>query len=272
MVVTHNCRSTRDRSSEGKPNARVLAYLLRPENSSYMVAHKSDERWITRAFLRLVAIQQPKIQALLDVGSQILDLSNVQVAKAWLEIARDAAGAIYFDDADELMVLTRNGFISPLSSSALCQQLSRCVVYLDHAHTRDTDIKFPVGSRAAVTLGPKMTKDALVQGPCDAEIQLPSLMVRGFQVACGCANWDMVTPSCFLRCQRLTGASARHPARQIQTSQSRPSTSYAGQYIKPGATSNSELLTRPNKARVTNRDPTLGTVSVATLAVAQSSS
>ncbi|KAN0079871.1 hypothetical protein V8E55_009437 [Tylopilus felleus] len=150
--------------TEGKPNARVLAYLLRPENSSYMVAHKSDERWITRAFLRLVATQQPKIQALLDVGSQILDLSNVQVAKAWLEIARDAAGAIYFDDADELMVLTRNGFISPLSSSALSQQLSRCVVYLDHAHTRDTDIKFPVGSRAAVTLGPKVTKDALVQG------------------------------------------------------------------------------------------------------------
>ena len=189
-----------------------------------MVALKSDERWITQAFLRLVATQQPEIQALLDVGSQILDLSNVQVAKAWLEIARDAAGAIYFNDSDELMVLTRNGSISPLSSSALSQQLSRCVVYLDHAHTRGTDIKFPVGSRAAVTLGPKVTKDALVQGQCDAMIQSPNLTVRGFQVACGCANWERVTRSCFLRRQKLTGTSARHPARQIPTPQLQPLT------------------------------------------------
>jgi hypothetical protein len=101
---------------------------------------------------------------LLDVGSQILDLSNHQVATAWLEIYRDTAGAIYFNEDDELMVLTRNGVIQPMLSSPLSQRLDRCVVYLDHAHARGTDIKFPIGSRAAVTLGPKVTKDALVQG------------------------------------------------------------------------------------------------------------
>ena len=145
-------------------NARVLAYLLRPENDSYMPTHESDKRWATHAFLRLVATQQPEIRILLDVGSQILDLSNHQVATAWLEIQRDIAGAIYFNENDELMVLIRNGPIMPMSSSPLCQQLDRCVVYLDHAHTRGTDIKLPIGSRAAVTLGPKVTKDALVQG------------------------------------------------------------------------------------------------------------
>jgi hypothetical protein len=145
-------------------NARVLAYLLRPENDSYMVIHESDERWTTHAFLRLVATQQPEIRVLLDVGSQILDLSNHEVATAWLEIYRDAAGVIYFNENDELMVLTRNGTIVPMSSSPLCQQLDRCVVYLDHAHTRGTDVKLPIGSRAAVMLGPKVTKDALVQG------------------------------------------------------------------------------------------------------------
>ena len=62
------------------------------------------------------------------------------------------------------MVLTRDGDTLPMLSSPLSQQLDRCVVYLDHAHTRGTDIKLPIGSRAAVTLGPKMTKDALVQG------------------------------------------------------------------------------------------------------------
>ena len=145
-------------------NARVLAYLLQPENGSYMLAHESDERWDTHEFLELLATQRPDIRVLLDIGSQILDLSNYEVATAWLEIYSDTAGAIYFNEHDELMVLTRNGTIVPMSSSPLCQQLDRCVVYLDHAHTRGTDIKLPIGSRAAVTLGPKVTKDALVQG------------------------------------------------------------------------------------------------------------
>ena len=145
-------------------NARVLAYLLRPENDSYMLSHESDERWTTHAFLRLVAIQRPEIHVLLDVGSQILDLSNRQVATAWLEINRDTAGAVYFNENDELMVLTRNGAIQPMVLSPLSPRLDRCVVYLDHAHTRGTDIKLPIGSRAAVTLGPKVTKDALMQG------------------------------------------------------------------------------------------------------------
>ena len=154
----------RDLDHQKGTNAKVLAYLLQPENSSYMVTHESGERWTTCAFLQTVAMQQPGIRVVLDVGSQILDLSNHQVATAWLDIARDASGAIYFNQNDELMVLTRNGTALPLLSSPLYQQLDRCVVYLDHAHTRGTDIKLPIGSRAAVTLGPKVTKDALVQG------------------------------------------------------------------------------------------------------------
>ena len=145
-------------------NARVLAYLLRPENSFYMVTHDIHQGWATHAFLRLVAVQQPEIRVLVDVGSQILDLSNRQVATAWLEISREAAGAIYFDENDELMVLSRNGDSVLLRSSPLSQLLDRCVVYLDHVHTRGTDLRLPIGSRAAVTLGPRVAKDALVQG------------------------------------------------------------------------------------------------------------
>jgi hypothetical protein len=154
----------RDLDHQKGSNARVLAYLCQPENGSYMVAHESDEQWTTHAFLRLLATQQSEIRVVLDVGSQILDLSNYKVATAWLEIYRDTAGALYFNENDELMVLTRNGKTIPMRSSPLSQQLDRCVVYLDHAHTRGTDIKLPNGSRAAVTLGPKVTKDALVQG------------------------------------------------------------------------------------------------------------
>ena len=154
----------RDLDHQKGTNAKVLAYLLRPENNSYIVTHESNELWTTPTFLRLLATQEPEIRVLLDVGSQILDLSNHEVAAAWLEIYHDTAGAIYFNEDDELMVLTRKGKTLPMLSSPLSERLDRCVVYLDHAHTRGTDIKFPTGSRAAVTLGPKVTKDALVQG------------------------------------------------------------------------------------------------------------
>ncbi|KAF8546631.1 hypothetical protein OG21DRAFT_1501910 [Imleria badia] len=154
----------RDLDHQKGSNAKVLAYLLQPENDFYIVTHESGERWTTRKFLHMVASQLPQIRVLLDVGAQILDLSNLQLARAWLRIAHDATGAIYFNNNNELMVLSRSGISQPMMSSPLSRQLDRCVVYLDHAHTRGTDIKLPIGSRGGVTLGPKVTKDALVQG------------------------------------------------------------------------------------------------------------
>jgi len=145
-------------------NARVLAYLLQPENNLYVVTHANGGRLTTIEFLRLVTTQRPEIRVLLDVGAQILDFSNRQVAKAWLDITHAVDGAIYFNENDELMVLTRNDIAQPMSLSPLSRQLDRCIIYLDHAHTRGTDIRLPTGSRAAVTLGPKVTKDTLVQG------------------------------------------------------------------------------------------------------------
>ena len=153
----------RDLDQQKGTNAKVLAYLLQPENDSYMVI-QTGERRCTLEFLQTLAMQQPEIRVLLDVGAQILNSSNDEVARTWLDIVHDAAAAIYFSEKDKLMMLTRNGTIQPMSSSPLSQQLDHCVVYLDHAHTRGTDLKLPIGSRAAVTLGPKLTKDSLVQG------------------------------------------------------------------------------------------------------------
>ena len=154
----------RDLDHQQGTNAKVLAYLLQPENDFYIVTHENNERQSPLESIRLVTTQQPEIRVLLDVGAQILDFSNRQVAKAWLGIAHVAAGAIYFNENDELTVLTRNGVTQPLSSSPLSQRLDLCLVYLDHAHTRGTDLRLPIGSRAAVTLGPSVTKDALLQG------------------------------------------------------------------------------------------------------------
>lgn len=68
------------------------------------------------------------------------------------------------NDDDEIVVISRDGTVEPLVSSPFAQQLDQCVIYLDDAHTRGTDVKLPSGFRAAVTLGPKVTKDRLMQG------------------------------------------------------------------------------------------------------------
>ncbi|KAF8551326.1 hypothetical protein OG21DRAFT_1541446 [Imleria badia] len=135
------------------------------KNKHYMcMTHENGERRTTDEFLEILVSQEPKIRVLLDVGAQMLDFRNNKLAKTWLDINADADAAIYFNEDDELIVLTRDGRTQLLISSPFAQQLDQCIVYLDDAHTRGTDIKFPTGFRAAVTLGPKVTKDRLAQG------------------------------------------------------------------------------------------------------------
>ncbi|KDQ56356.1 hypothetical protein JAAARDRAFT_132359 [Jaapia argillacea MUCL 33604] len=146
-------------------NAKVMTYLLRPENNSYICPSVGAGGCISgKALLELVVRQTPEIRVLLDVGAQILEMTNCQVAKHWLSMLLEVQAAVFFDDDDDLVVITRDGTIESFVSSSYNQQLDKCVVYLDDAHTRGTDLKLPRDSRAAVTLGPKVTKDRLIQG------------------------------------------------------------------------------------------------------------
>ncbi|KAG9309802.1 hypothetical protein JVU11DRAFT_10178 [Chiua virens] len=155
----------RDPDHQRGTNAKVLSYLLQPENNHYLcMTHENGERRTTREFLETLTNQEPEIRVLLDVGAQMLELENLQLASAWLDVSTHVSAAIYFNEGDELTVLTRDGRTQPLASSPFAQRLDECVIYLDDAHTRGTNIKFPPGFRAAVTLGPKVTKDRLAQG------------------------------------------------------------------------------------------------------------
>ncbi|KAF8500764.1 hypothetical protein F5888DRAFT_1888086 [Russula emetica] len=146
-------------------NALVLQYLLLPENDHYECTEgENGERESVTAFLQRLVNQDPEIRVLLDVGAQMLELQNEELARHWLSLRPDVSAAIFFNDSDHLTVVTQDGTIEPFMSSPFNRQLERCVVYLDDAHTRGTDLKFPRGMRAAVTLGPKVTKDRLVQG------------------------------------------------------------------------------------------------------------
>jgi hypothetical protein len=146
-------------------NALVLQNLLRPENNHYeCIEGVNGERESTTLFLKRLVKQDPEIRVLLDVGAQMLELQNKELAQYWLSLRRDVSAAIFFDDLDYLTVVTPDGITEPFITSPFNRQLEKCVVYLDDAHTRGTDLNFPQGTRAAVMLGPKVTKDRLVQG------------------------------------------------------------------------------------------------------------
>ncbi|KAG2129503.1 uncharacterized protein EDB93DRAFT_118250 [Suillus bovinus] len=142
-------------------NARVLAFLLRPENNCYRPIPSGQK---VQHFIDTLVAQIPEVRVLLDVGAQMLELKNQELAEAWLRAKLDAQAAVFVNDDDEIVVVSRDGSVEPLVSSPFAQQLDQCVVYLDDAHTRGTDVKLPSGFRAAVTLGPKVTKDRLTQG------------------------------------------------------------------------------------------------------------
>ncbi|CAG8972326.1 hypothetical protein HYALB_00001729 [Hymenoscyphus albidus] len=148
-------------------NALVLEYLLGDENSVELLPQRDGSTESDAEFLlATVSKMVPAVRVILDVGAQILELDNLQVAKTWLDMRTfndQTKAVIFFSQNDELLVLDRKGQIEPLQTSPFAKQLDACLVFLDQAHTRGTDLKLPTDYRAAVTLGANLTKDRLVQ-------------------------------------------------------------------------------------------------------------
>ncbi|KAL1647101.1 hypothetical protein SLS58_002872 [Diplodia intermedia] len=147
-----------------RTNAMVANMLLQRENRQYVEAKDNNgKRLSTEGLLELLCASSPQISVFIDVGAQVLEASNEDVARKWLQLSPNADAAVFFDEADEKRVLDRHGFVERLSSSGFHQNLDRCLIYLDEVHTRGVDISMPTHARAAVTLGPRTTKDRLVQ-------------------------------------------------------------------------------------------------------------
>jgi hypothetical protein len=114
----------------------------------------------------MALISDPPVRVILDVGAQVLQLQNEDMARTWLSRVPEsvAQAVILFNNRNELSVINRDGTIESLLISPFARQMDQCLVYLDEAHTRGTDLKMPENYRAIVTLGPGLTKDRLVQG------------------------------------------------------------------------------------------------------------
>lgn len=154
-------------------NALVLGYLLRPENGvALMPQHIEGATLESRSLLEMVSDMDTNTRVILDVGAQIIDLDNIEFARKWLGESPDntVEAVVFFNDNDDLMVLDRRGVVESLQTSPYANQLDRCFVFLDEAHTRGTDLRLPTNYRAVVTLGANLTKDRLVQGKMGSDL------------------------------------------------------------------------------------------------------
>lgn len=152
-------------------NAAVLDCLMRPENTfKHAMQESKSDSFDANSLLQLVIRSKPPVRVILDVGAQVLEWKNEEVAHAWLlrVPSSDAQAVVFFDDNNNLLVLSRDGITESLMISPFAKQMDQCLIYLDEAHTRGTDLKLPTDYRAAVTLGPDLTKDRLVQGMTQA--------------------------------------------------------------------------------------------------------
>ncbi|KAI1822778.1 hypothetical protein F4861DRAFT_371113 [Xylaria intraflava] len=155
-----------DLESQSHTNALVLEYLLQPENSVIFLPDRpSISTTDAERFLDVVVRLERPTRVILDVGAQILELNNQQVAQSWLRMVTEpeTQAAVFINDDDELTVVDRRGSMEPLQTSSYATRLDACLVFLDEAHTRGIDLKMPDDYRAAVTLGANLTKDRLVQ-------------------------------------------------------------------------------------------------------------
>ncbi|KAK1992439.1 hypothetical protein LX36DRAFT_704109 [Colletotrichum falcatum] len=132
-------------------NALVMENLLQDENS---------------ALLEVVTRLKPPVRVILDVGAQVIELDNLGFANRWLEMLKDdqnTQAVIFCDEDDQICVVDRRGRVETFQTSPFAGQTDVCLVFLDEAHTRGTDLKLPGNYRAAVTLGANLTRDRLVQ-------------------------------------------------------------------------------------------------------------
>ena len=144
-------------------NAEVLTYLLQPRNRNCVLAAKPNGKRLSELDL-LYMLHKNGIRMLIDAGAQILEMDNYSLAKEWLKIDHEAPAVLYFNAENKPFVLHRHGSHTPLLASSFADNLGDCLVYLDEAHTRGTDLRMPADAKGALTLGLGQTKDHTVQG------------------------------------------------------------------------------------------------------------
>ncbi|EUC50241.1 hypothetical protein COCMIDRAFT_82742 [Bipolaris oryzae ATCC 44560] len=154
-----------DLPSQHHTNAQVLSYLLMDETSVKILPVRKIGSATSDGEHLLTFIESlgSGVRVLLDCGASILEQNNRQVAETWLKMRSSEVQAVVYFENEELAVLDRSSRVDSFQTSPYAKMLDSCLVYLDEAHTRGTDLKLPRHYRAALTLGSQLSKDRLTQ-------------------------------------------------------------------------------------------------------------
>ncbi|EFA77145.1 hypothetical protein PPL_09900 [Heterostelium album PN500] len=139
-------------------NTEVFNYILNQEDNQVHFIPQNcnilDHVTKTDTFARVF----------IDSGALMIGMTNFQVAKSFLEKTdpSKADAVLYFENGN-LISMDRDDKKLLFHQSPYAKRLNRVIVYLDDYHTRGVDIKFEKDTHAIVTVGPRMTKDKLMQ-------------------------------------------------------------------------------------------------------------
>jgi hypothetical protein len=152
-----------DLPSLHQTNAEVLTYLLQERNRGYCLVARAGKRLSEIGFLK--QLEDKNIRILIDAGAYILEMSNEDLVKAWMNIDPRPPAAVYFGADNRAWVRYRGAKARvPLLATPFVDNLDNCLVYLDEVHTRGIDLKLPQYATGALTLALGQTKDHTVQG------------------------------------------------------------------------------------------------------------
>jgi hypothetical protein len=152
-----------DLPSLRQTNAEVLTYLLQSRNRGYQVVAQGGTRLTETGLLE--QLKQKGIRVLIDAGAYILEMDNEALVKAWMDIDPEAQAAVFFGSDNRAWVKYRGTKATvPLLTTAFADNLDKCLVYFDEAHTRGVDLRLPQCACGALTLALGQTKDHTVQG------------------------------------------------------------------------------------------------------------
>jgi hypothetical protein len=133
-------------ASEMYTNAKILNNFLQVENTVAVLPRSAVGQSDSEVLLQEVVTMDPPVQVIIDVGSRILDRSNVEVAARWLDLTAHSGAAkavIFLNQEHEFWVMYRSGTVEPLQGSSMEKEKENCLVYFDGAHTIQTPKRIP---------------------------------------------------------------------------------------------------------------------------------
>lgn len=117
-----------DLPSLAHTNAEVITYLLQPRSRRCIIMEDDHKRLSEFSFLQM--LKRHRLKILIDAGAQILEMSNLELARTWLKVDGRATVALFFD-GDKPFIVSKQGTRTPLLASPYADNLSEVLVYLD---------------------------------------------------------------------------------------------------------------------------------------------